>query len=226
MMVFYLIWFDLKSIMCHAPIVKLLNCKRSSSFFDGKPLWKLVLTRWARNTNHNIILQSDLSIARKYARMCHENADVSGILGLISDVDWSDEEGVQDQRMKAWRAFWPTSPNSIWSCTAWRSSQVCLNRDNSLILHFIVLGRNLEVVVLVFVVVLLWKLLGCLDEVDLPTASASTTADDIARINFLHIVIICLVDCNVLAVVRDLYGCLQTYQQQQSGRHVSCDSIP
>jgi hypothetical protein len=63
-----------------------------------------------------------------------------------------------------------------------------------LLFHLVLIG-NLEVIIVLLLLVFLRKLFGSLSEIDLTTSSASTTTDDVAGINLLHVVFIDLISC-------------------------------
>lgn len=61
---------------------------------------------------------------------------------------------------------------------------------NDLLVHLIFIRWGFEISIIILVLVILWKLLSCLGEVDLAATSASTIADDVTGIDLLHVVII------------------------------------
>lgn len=61
-----------------------------------------------------------------------------------------------------------------------------------LVLHLVV-GWGLEVIILILVI-LLWKLLGSLREVNLASTGASSIGDDVVGVDLLHVVVISLIN--------------------------------
>lgn len=67
-----------------------------------------------------------------------------------------------------------------------------------LILHLVVILLFFEIIILLVIIIvqLVARVLGCFGEVDGFTACAPAVADDVVRVNFLHVVVVFLFSCS------------------------------